>query len=77
MVHESLPTCEKINKIVEKEQKYGKNDFYSKRYEKYTNKGYCTCFNEDYEIVEHLFAKKEWMVNKHYKMQHIKEYFMF
>ena len=28
MVHESLLTCEKINRIVEKEQKYGKNDFY-------------------------------------------------
>ena len=56
MVHESLPTCEKINRIVEKEQKYGKNDFYSKRYEKYTNEGYCPCCNEDYETVEHLFA---------------------
>ena len=24
MVHERLPTCEKINRIVEKEQKYGR-----------------------------------------------------
>ena len=46
-----------IHRIVEKEYKYGKNDCYFKKYEKYTKKGCNPCCNEDYETVEHLFTQ--------------------
>ena len=57
MIHSSLPTCEKINRLVEKERNNNySNDFYSQRYESYTNDGYCPCCNQDIETIEHLFA---------------------
>ena len=58
MIHDSLPTCEKINRIVQKEKrsKYN-NDFYSKKYEKYTNNGICPCCKKEVETVEHLLNK--------------------
>ena len=57
MIHDSLPICEKINRIVKKEKgsRYN-NDFYSNKYEKYTNNGICPCCNKEIETVEHLFA---------------------
>ena len=63
MIHESLPTCEKMNRIVTKEKNYFKyiegDGFYSQKYDKYTNDGYCPCCGQDYETVEHLFAHCE------------------
>ena len=62
MIHESLPTCEKINNIVKKENRYGynnENGFYTKRYGKYTNDGLCPCCGQENETVEHLFAHCE------------------
>ena len=63
MIHSSLPTCEKMERLVTKEKKYIKyidgDGFFSKRCEKYTNDGYCPCCNQDYETVEHLFAHCE------------------
>ena len=60
MIHDSMPLCKKINKLVVKEQtdnvfREKQYDFYSKRYEKYTNNGLCPCCNKEEETTRHLF----------------------
>ena len=58
MIHGSIPTCEKINRIVnsEKDSHYG-STFYQDKYSKYTNEGLCPCCNEQPETVKHLFVE--------------------
>ena len=61
MFHESLPTYEKLNILVLIEQytnetKNSTYYFYTDKYEKYTNNGFCLCCNNTEETIEHLFA---------------------
>ena len=60
MIHQSLPLCEKINNLVQKEQNQNNYyDFYTNKYHKVTNEGLCPCCNEKPETVEHLFIECE------------------
>ena len=46
MIHQSLPVCEKINRLVSTEEKNPNNNgFFKNKYEKVTNNGLCPCCN--------------------------------
>ena len=60
MLHETLPTCEKMNRLVQTEKTNNikttkKSDYYTLKYEKYTNDGMCPCCGQKQETVRHLF----------------------
>ena len=59
LIHESLPTCEKMNRLINKEGKHENQDFYFNKYGKVENNGYCPCCNEYKETVQHLFVECE------------------
>jgi hypothetical protein len=52
MIHGSLPTCEKINRLVQ-----ASPDFFSEKYAKVTNNGLCPCCGEAPETIRHLFME--------------------
>jgi hypothetical protein len=72
LIHESLPTCEKMNRLINKEQKHQNQDFYSNKYGKVENNGYCPCCGEHKETVEHLFidCKDETIENHRNSIHH-------
>ena len=57
MIHGSLPTCNKINRLVESESNrpYG-NQFYTEKYSQHANNGLCPCCNTEQETIQHLFV---------------------
>jgi hypothetical protein len=60
MIHQSLPTCEKLKRLVDVEQnKDTENKYYTNKYEKYTNEGMCPCCNQETETIRHLFFECE------------------
>jgi hypothetical protein len=59
LIHESLPTCEKMNRLINKEEKYENQDFFYNKYGKVENNGNCPCCEEHKETVEHLFTECE------------------
>ena len=58
MLHGSLPTCEKMNRLVETEM-YGNysSSFYTEKYGRVTNEGYCPCCDDKPETIRHLFVE--------------------
>jgi len=56
MIHEALPTCKKMNKLVESE-KNKTSQYYTEKYSYYTNDGMCPCCGIKEETVEHLFTE--------------------
>ena len=64
MIHDTLPLCGKINKLVEKEKQQNTRarattDLYISRYDKIKNNGLCPCCNTEEETVRHLFFECE------------------
>lgn len=62
MVHGTLPTCEKLNRLVKKEQKNTSENnkyYYTNKYGTKTNDGMCPCCGEDEETTRHLFFECE------------------
>jgi hypothetical protein len=59
MIHGSLPTCEKINQLIEVEQRNEKRykDYFLDKYRKSIDKGMCPCCGEEEETVKHLFVE--------------------
>ncbi len=57
MIHNTLPTCDRIFKLVEAEKnKPQQDDFFQNKYGKVTNGGMRPCCNLEKETVEHLFS---------------------
>ena len=60
MIHGTLPTCEKLDRLVYTNKTTGQtNEFYAKKYLKYTNNGMCPCCNAEKETIQHLFYNCE------------------
>ena len=59
MIHGTLPTCEKINRLVEVEKLSNNNGYYQTKYQKHTNEGLCPCCGQAEETVKHLFFECE------------------
>jgi hypothetical protein len=59
MIHESLPICEKINRLIEVKQRNEKRykDYFLDKYRKSANEGMCPCYEEEEETVKHLFVE--------------------
>ena len=69
MLHETMPTCEKINRLVNIESNNTKsNNYYTNKYDRYTNGGLCPCCLQETETVRHLFFECE-----HPKLVEIRE----
>jgi len=60
MLHGTLPTCEKIDRLVQIEKNSAYNStFYTDKYDKHTNEGLCPCCFQEKETVRHLFFECE------------------
>jgi len=60
MLHGTLPTCEKIDRLVQIEKSNGRSStFYKDKYERHTNEGLCPCCLQETETVRHLFFECE------------------
>jgi hypothetical protein len=59
MIHGLLPTCEKITRLIEVEQRNEKRykDYFLDKYGKSANKGMCPCCEEEKETVKYLFVE--------------------
>jgi hypothetical protein len=59
MIHGSLPTCAKINRLIEVEQRNKKRykDYFLDKYGKSANEGMCSCCRKEEELIKHLFVK--------------------
>ena len=60
MLHETLPTCKKMNRLIQTEKTNNtkttkKSDYYTLKYEKHTNDGICSCCGQKQETVRYLF----------------------
>src|SRR5271163_2111607 len=56
MLHDTLPTCKKIDRLVQIEKSNGRSStFYKDKYERHTNKELCPCCLHETETVRHLF----------------------
>src|SRR5271163_1323084 len=62
MLHGTLLTCEKINRLVQIEKSNGRSfTFYKDKYERHTNKELCSCCLQETETVRHLFFECEYL----------------
>src|SRR5271163_4144405 len=60
MIHGTLPTCEKINKLVQIEKSNGRSStFYKDKYERHTNERLCPCCLQETETIRYLFFECE------------------
>ncbi len=58
MIHGSLPTCEKMNNLVQNELEHPNNQrFYADKYEHVANEGLCPCCHKETETIKHLFIE--------------------